>query len=303
VYGCGALAAPFILLRLSSLLYTYLKPSSLNRYLDPSRGSWAVVTGASDGIGRALAQELCARGFNVILHGRNPSKLEALKQSLNNDFPSRSVRTMVLDASTASPPQIGEAVASISDLQITVLINNVGGTAGILSTTYKNFPSITPMEIKGLMHVNDIFAIHLIRALLPILRRNSPGLLMNIGSYAAIGVPYVSIYAGTKGFLASMTNAVAAESMAEGWNIEVMHMKVGAVHSAGNKTEESFFVPGTRVFAKSCLDRVGCGSCDVTPFWPHALQGLALEAMPERVRQKMLVQMIKPLMEASDKEE
>lgn len=266
VYGLRALAASYLLLGLLRFAYTYIRPFSLSRYLHWPDNSWALVTGVSDGIVRALAQELCSRGFNVILRGRSLSKSGAPKKKLNRDFPSRSVRIIVLNASTASPPQIDEALGSVADLHITVLINNVGGTADVTSPPFRQFTALTPLEIKGLMHTNNIFAIHLTRALLPILRQNSPALIMNIGSFSAIGMAYLSIYSATKGFLASMTSAIATEFKAEGLDIEVLHMKVAAVRSAGNKTDVSFFVPESRVFAKSCLDRVGCGSSEVVPY-------------------------------------
>ena len=57
-----------------------LLPLDLSRY---GKGSWAVVTGASDGIGRALCEELALQGFNIVLIARNKEKLEKVAQELN----------------------------------------------------------------------------------------------------------------------------------------------------------------------------------------------------------------------------
>jgi len=55
------------------------KPKDLRNY-----GSWAIVTGATDGIGKALAFELASKGLNLVLVGRNPSKLEASSRELSD---------------------------------------------------------------------------------------------------------------------------------------------------------------------------------------------------------------------------
>src|ERR1700753_2924849 len=71
----------------------FLRQSSLNRYLsDPDgRPTWALVTGASDGIGLGIAQELCARDVNVVLHGRDPTKLARVAKELTAMFPKRKI--------------------------------------------------------------------------------------------------------------------------------------------------------------------------------------------------------------------
>lgn len=79
--------------------------SSLHKYgkshrlagADQESQPWALITGASDGLGVGWAQELAAEGINVILHGRNPTKLDALKRTLEAEH-KISVRTLVLDA-------------------------------------------------------------------------------------------------------------------------------------------------------------------------------------------------------------
>lgn len=68
----GALSTTVGLYRLSKFLYVHLRSSSLSRYHHPN--AWALVTGASDGIGLRFAEQLASHGFNVALHGRNLDK-------------------------------------------------------------------------------------------------------------------------------------------------------------------------------------------------------------------------------------
>ena len=107
----------------------YFKSGKVTRYLRSHDGqtSWAMVTGASDGIGAGFAQELATHGFNLILHGRNPNKLGKVRDGILKDHPNVLIRTVIADASKVTPAMIDEIVQTIKMFPITVLINNVGG--------------------------------------------------------------------------------------------------------------------------------------------------------------------------------
>jgi 17beta-estradiol 17-dehydrogenase / very-long-chain 3-oxoacyl-CoA reductase len=100
---------------------------------------WALVTGASDGIGLATARELLKRRFNVVLHGRNPEKLERVKGMLEGELAkakeSGQSKIMYVAASAAEPEKsveiirrfVEEEVEGKMEGKLTVLVNNVGG--------------------------------------------------------------------------------------------------------------------------------------------------------------------------------
>jgi len=108
-----------------------LGPDVYLRFLRPAtdwseyRGDWALITGSSFGIGRAFALELAERGLNIVLHARTRGKLEAVAQEIKSLYPSTQVRIVVQDAVEA--PNWDTMPALIADLNITVLINNIGG--------------------------------------------------------------------------------------------------------------------------------------------------------------------------------
>jgi len=87
------------------------------------RRSWALVTGASAGIGRGFAHELAARGFNVVILGHVPDELAEAKAAIEAESPAVEVRVIVLDVVTATASEIGTALDSVSSLQLTVLVN------------------------------------------------------------------------------------------------------------------------------------------------------------------------------------
>lgn len=302
LYYAGALAVSYSIYRLSSFVYLFLRPSSLPRYLYKPDGSpaWAFVTGASDGIGLGFAQELCARGFNVVLHGRNREKLSRVQGSLNKEYPNVSTRTVIADASSFTASTIDDIVSSIQDINLTVLVNNVGG-ASLLDRDFKTLTDHTAREVEALINVNAVFTTQLSRALLPTLQGNEPSLILNTGSQAQTGFPWLSVYSGTKGYLKTWSNALSLELTADGHQIEVLYIGVGAVQSGGLKVESSFFVPTSRVMAHAALERVGCGRSNVTGYLPHALQRSLLDLLPTLMHDKMIVDVIKPMYEKSTK--
>lgn len=94
-------------LSLLRLLYPLLK-WFITRFLltDPGRvkryGSWALVTGATDGIGRALAHELAKHGLNLILVSRNPSKLASVSDDFRQEFPQIKIKIIPFDFSSGN---------------------------------------------------------------------------------------------------------------------------------------------------------------------------------------------------------
>ena len=289
LFALGATTASYTALRFLRFCYLYTRPSSIKRYLYGNT-PWALVTGASDGIGRGIAQELATHGFNVVLHGRNPEKLERTKTLLQDQHQNLQFRTVVLNASTATYQQIDDLVASLGHLNLTVLVNNVGGNVKV-----QPLEDNTAEEIDSSINVNARFPTQLTRALLPKLARpDGPTLIMNIGSLADSGVPYATVYGGSKAFNMAMSSSLAVEGKVEGKGIEVLAIPVGRVTDVGhNKESSSFFTPTARTMARACVDRVGCGRQVVVGYVGHAIQKLLIDMLPQIVFEKLVVPTMK----------
>lgn len=87
---------------------------------------FSVVTGATDGIGKAYAFELARRGFNVLLVSRTQSKLDETKKEILEKYSSIEVRTAAFDFTNAAPSAYKDLLATLNQVEIGVLINNVG---------------------------------------------------------------------------------------------------------------------------------------------------------------------------------
>jgi 17beta-estradiol 17-dehydrogenase / very-long-chain 3-oxoacyl-CoA reductase len=306
----GAIAIAALALKVASAGIVYLLPSKLHRYAHVSadgRPPWALVTGASDGIGRAFAEELALRGFNVVLHGRNQAKLDVVLSELQKRHPGRAFRTLIADASTVpcvNCLQAGEAQSrhsvdfdaikdALQDLHLTVLINNAGG--GSTNPLYLSLGDCSEKRITDNVSVNALFPLHLIRVLLPHLAQNSPSLIMNISSMADAGFPMLASYSASKQFLMTLTRVVNLESALLGQtNIECLGVRVGSVTSVShNKVSPSLFTPSAVMMARAALDRAGHGHVVVTGYWAHALQGASLTLLPSFMANKVKVDAIR----------
>ncbi|CDM31548.1 hypothetical protein DTO013E5_2168 [Penicillium roqueforti] len=283
----------------------FLLPSTLCKRYNSTKANWALVTGATDGIGFGFSQELCARGFNVILHGRNVEKLDRRRRELQALFPAVSVAVLVRDAQNLTP-DIDDVDAEVREIihssnaaigspgdpgKLTVLINNVGGEMRP-STLLKEY---TFEDVQATVSRNATFAIQITRVLAEQLEENAPGLVMNVSSVAAFGLPYISAYSSTKGFVDSFTKSLRAEFAAEGKEVEVMGLRVAEVKTAGYDVKSSLFVPEARVLAAAGLDRVGCGQEIVWAYFWHWLQGLSFEYLPRWMLMKIAAMKLKAI--------
>ena len=283
----------------------FLLPSTLCKHYNPTKTNWALVTGATDGIGFGFSQELCARGFNVVLHGRNAEKLERRRRELQALFPAASVDVLVRDAQNLTA-DIDDVDAEVRDIirrnnrtidsqgdpgRLTVLVNNVGGE----TKPSKLLKEYTFGDVQATISRNATFAIQITRVLAEQLEENAPGLVMNVSSIAAFGLPYISIYSSAKGFVDSFTKSLRAEFAAEGKKVEVMGLRVATVRTAGYDVESGLFVPEARVLAAAGLDRVGCGQEIVWAYFWHWLQGLSFEYLPRWMLIKVAAMKLKAI--------
>jgi len=274
----GTVWATRQLYNLASFAYLHLlHQSQLSRYqqpaTNPESASWALITGASDGIGKGFAEELCAQGFNVILHGRNESKLTAVRTALLQQWPDRQVELLVIDASTASPDNwaaIETAARRFRDLPLRILINNVAGGETPLWVALRHRAAD---HVTKCLDITAQFPTQITRAFLPQLISRSPALILDIGSgISDLPAPYLSFYGGAKAYVKAWSRSLAAEMKAEGHDVEVLLIQVGMVSTNSARRETSLFVPSARRFAQASLGVVGCGRDEVWAYWPHAVQ-------------------------------
>lgn len=172
--------------------------------MTPWSGKWALVTGASAGIGAALAEELARGGTNLLLTARRRERLEELAQKL---AAAHKIQTKIFAADLTEPdaPEKVFQFAKEQGIEIELLINNAG--FGV----YGEFPSIETRRLTDMVQVNCAAVVHLTRLYLPEMVSRRHGDVLIVASTASFqSVPYISTYAATKAF-----DLLFAEGLAE----------------------------------------------------------------------------------------
>lgn len=300
---CGLFSLSLIACRVLVFIHLYfLRASKINRYLRPGGETWALVTGASEGIGLSLARDLLGRGYNVIFHSRHPEKLARRIQQLEGQYPDRQCIGFAGDAADVLPTVSG-LLATVESIQenggkFTVLVNNVGGAGLFGLPTFSPLAKV-PLEVAiKQIDLNAKFPTLLTRALLPTLIANEPALILNISSYAGVyGDPYISIYAATKAFNNIFSTSLSYELRVLHPSLEVLGIVLGGVLTPGNPHEELGFASLTPdEAAGNIIDRVGCGKGVCAASWKQCLLGESAKWMPELLARWALTQEIQKRM-------
>ncbi|KAK8034462.1 short chain dehydrogenase [Apiospora rasikravindrae] len=292
----GSLGVDFVAL--------YLKPAKLQRYLHDTENkpAWALVTGATSGIGKNFVCELAERGFNVVVHGRNREKCAKLVDGLRKSFPAREFRILIADAERVACGNCNQKdaatrgekcvdfdaiLSSLEDLNLTVLINNAGGVPQ--NTIFETLDYTPEQQITSTVCLNLSFPMQLMSRLIPLLKRNGPALVMNIGSLSDLGIPYLAPYASSKVSLMSLTTIVAREMRIGKHDVEILGVRVGSVTDVSHTSAAaSLVMPDAKTMARAALSRVGCGRSNVIGYLPHALQANSLGWLPGWVAEMVI---------------
>ena len=178
--------------------------------------SLAVVTGASSGIGAAIARILAARGWSLLLIARRAGALDSLARELRDNH---GVAVDHLVADLATEPGLTAALDALArcDADIGVLVNNAGvGTVG----PFKDMP---PAEIQRIMDLNMIALTRLTRSVLPGMAARRKGRILNVASIAAFQPgPEMAVYFATKAYVVSLSEALACEAHSTGVTITTL---------------------------------------------------------------------------------
>lgn len=184
----------------------------------------AVITGATKGIGRAIAEKLLQQGFDVAVCARSTNQLRDLHDEWERKYPGCKVFMQNVDVSKKE--QVKDFAKNIINnfRKIEILVNNAGlFFPGNLATEADD-------QLENLMATNLFSAYHLTRALLPVLKTQQAGHIFNMCSVAALkAYPNGGAYSITKYALLGFTENLRYELMKD--NIKVTAISPGAVWS------------------------------------------------------------------------
>lgn len=194
--------------------------------LDAYADRWALVTGASSGIGAEFARQLAARGMHLVLVARRQELMKELAAELDTRHGTK-CEIVVSDLSDpAASKLIFDDIAN-RELNIDVLVNNAGfGFVGVVD-------DVDISRMMQMIQLNISSATDLIYRLLPGMLERKRGAIINVSSLAAFQpVAYMSVYAATKAYMLHLSEALWAEVKERG--VTVMALCPGT-------TETDFF--------------------------------------------------------------
>ena len=198
----------------------------------PTASNRAVVTGASSGIGMALATELARRGHSLIVVARRGEVLEGLKARLESEF---RVTVEVRACDLADPAARQPLLDELAEREISILCNNAGiATIGPVT-------DLDPDYEKAQVQLNAVACHDLILAVLPEMVARGTGALLNVGSAAGnMPVPNNATYAASKAFLNTFSESLRGELKGSG--VHVTLLAPGPVRTEEIVEEDKTFV-------------------------------------------------------------
>ncbi|KAM6194992.1 inactive hydroxysteroid dehydrogenase-like protein 1 [Sarcoramphus papa] len=241
-------------------------------------GKWAVVTGSTDGIGKAYAEELAKRGVNIILISRNKEKLEAVSRSISETY---KVETdfIVADFSKGREPYPAIKKA-LKDREIGILVNNVG-----MFYPYPDyFTNLSEDMLWDMININIASANMMMHIVLPGMVEKKKGAIVNVSSASCCQpTPMLTIYGASKTYLDYFSRALHYEYASKGIFVQSLTpfiITTRKVACSSTASKRSFFFPSAEEYASHAVATLGL-STRTTGYWKHAIKFTLGERLPE----------------------
>uniref|UniRef100_A0A8C5FUG9 3-ketoacyl-CoA reductase n=1 Tax=Gadus morhua TaxID=8049 RepID=A0A8C5FUG9_GADMO len=233
--------------------------------LSPKLGKWAVVTGATDGIGKSYAEELARRGFSMMLISRSQDKLDDVAKSLEHQFKVET-RTIAVDFGRSD---IYEKIdAGLAGLEIGVLVNNVGVSYSY-PEYYLHIPDLDNF-ITYMINVNITSVCQMTRLVLPRMAERSKGVILNISSASGMyPVPLLTVYSASKAFVDFFSRGLQEEYRRQGIIIQSV-LPFFVVTKMTRIKKPTFDKPTPERYVAAELSTVGLQS-QTNGYFPHAV--------------------------------
>jgi hypothetical protein len=183
--------------------------------IDKNRfGSWAVVTGASSGIGQEFARQLAVSGLNLVLVARRLPLLEALGRRLSSEF---GVQYRAVGVDLSDEGFLGKVEEATRDLEVGLLISNAG------AVTFGEFLAMERRTLHQSMHLNVTAHLNLAQHYgQKMAKRGHGGVLLVSSTAGTHGVPFMADYAAAKAYLLILGEALHIEFQKLGLNMTIL---------------------------------------------------------------------------------
>ncbi|GAA5896899.1 SDR family oxidoreductase [Sporobolomyces salmoneus] len=267
--GAGWLST--YVLSFARMLVDLARPGIPLKRFGAKKGAWAVVTGATAGIGRDFALQLAAAGFNVFLASRTTSKLEEISQEITAKYPD--IKTQIHSIDFSSPQADYAALGKeLYNLDVGVLINNVGKSYE--EPTF--FQDLPDQDMNDIVEINVNATLKVTKLVVPGMISRKRGLILTVGSFASlIPSPLLAVYSGSKAFVSTWSQALGSELKGTGVEVELLNTYF-VVSKLSKIRRSSWMIPTPKTYVRSVLSKIGVNGGAVgqphisTPYHGHA---------------------------------
>jgi 17beta-estradiol 17-dehydrogenase / very-long-chain 3-oxoacyl-CoA reductase len=286
---CGTVVLVITSVNVARWMWQYLwlprrlqGPRLAERY---GRGSWVLITGASDGLGRSFARELAGYGFNLILISRTQEKLTRLQTEL--EAAGIEVLTVAADLSDTSGHTYPGIIKAARDVDLSIVINCVG------ATVHRRYADITPATLNHLLSINVYNTAALTNFTLPLLLHHSTitgrrSAVLNVGSIVGrFYWPGTQLYGACKAFIDHLTIPLAFEYRDQ---LDVLSFQPTVMDTAmATGTEPAAITIPPQAAAHAALSHLGL--CVASHgHWRHAILAVLFTIIPDGLRNRIFLE-------------
>ncbi|MGD1278875.1 SDR family NAD(P)-dependent oxidoreductase [Mycobacterium seoulense] len=250
--------------------------------------SWAVITGASSGLGAIFAEQLAQRGMSLLLAGRDEARLSAVAQRVDQQ-----VELAVGDLGTQTG--VDALVDRLDGREVDVLVNNAG------FGTYGPFAELDAAHEHEMVAVNVDALVRLTHAALPGMLARGRGGILNVASTIAFQPgPYQATYGASKAFVLSLSQALWAETRGSGVTVTALcpgPTRTGFVDALGSDVSHTAIY--RRLAAPEPVVAAGLRALDrgravVVPGWRYRVMVTSTRLMPGWASSLVSARMLRP---------
>lgn len=269
-----------------------------NKNYTKKYGQWALITGATDGIGLSFAKDLARRGHSIIVVGRSDEKLTKTKSDLESEPNVGEVITVKIDMCDASIETYTEIRKLIDpdNRDIGILINN----AGYIAPSTKRFHNYSEIDDRGLVNVNILGVVNFTRMVLPGMLNRERGLIINVSSsMGSCPLPYTHLYASTKAFVNTFVQNIQDEYAS--YPIDIVNLTPGPVATklAYQMSDSVLFhrsnpiCPSATDFVTTAMNAMSTGIRNFTGCFGHEFMLFGMQMFPRPCLNKIFLYELK----------